>query len=193
MTCFPVKQRRRAGGQSRKGRRRQDRRQAQPVHPAPGATKTVNRALEAKARALAGLKGYATNLQVCPDSSPVTAQFVIGAYHRLYLIEKAFRMSKHDLQARPIYHHKRESIEAHLAIVFAALAVSHWIETETGWSIKNEPSRAEQILAQGQVPRVFKHGAAAETTGSGRLGTPVFCQALISNSSYAGNDIRDWR
>ena len=45
-------------------------------------------------------------------------------------------MSKHDLQARPIYHHKRESIEAHLTIVFAALAVSHWIETQTGWSIK---------------------------------------------------------
>jgi hypothetical protein len=26
------------------------------------------------------------------------------------------------------YHHKRESIQAHLTIVFAALAVSHWIE-----------------------------------------------------------------
>ena len=45
-------------------------------------------------------------------------------------------MSKHDLQARPIYHHKRESIEAHLTIVFAALAVSHWIEHQTGWSIR---------------------------------------------------------
>ncbi len=31
-------------------------------------------------------------------------------------------MSKHDLQARPIYHRKRDSIEAHLTIVFAALA-----------------------------------------------------------------------
>ena len=45
-------------------------------------------------------------------------------------------MSKHDLQARPIYHHNRESIDAHLTIVFAALAVSHWIEHQTGWSIK---------------------------------------------------------
>jgi hypothetical protein len=45
-------------------------------------------------------------------------------------------MSKHDLQARPIYHHKRESIEAHLTIVFAALAISRWIEDHTGWSIK---------------------------------------------------------
>ncbi|PBJ54897.1 IS1634 family transposase, partial [Mycobacterium avium subsp. hominissuis] len=49
---------------------------------------------------------------------------------------KAFRMSKHDLQARPIYHRTRDSIEAHLSVVFAAMAVSHWIEHQTGWSIK---------------------------------------------------------
>jgi hypothetical protein len=95
-----------------------------------GATKTVDRTLEAKTRALAGLKGYTTNM------TGANAEFVIGAYHHLWRIEKAFRMSKHDLQARPIYHHKRESIDAHLTIVFAALAVSHWIETSTGWSIK---------------------------------------------------------
>ena len=38
--------------------------------------------------------------------------------------------------SRPVYHRKRDSIEAHLTIVFAALAVSHWIETTTGWSIR---------------------------------------------------------
>jgi hypothetical protein len=105
------------------------------IHLSEG-THRVNRALEAKARALAGIKGYITNLQACPDGTPVTAEFVIGAYHRLFEIEKSFRMSKHDLQARPIYHHKRDSIEAHLTIVFAALAVSRWIENATGWSIR---------------------------------------------------------
>jgi len=45
-------------------------------------------------------------------------------------------MSKSDLQARPIYHRKRDSIEAHLTTVFAALAVSRWIEDRTGWSIR---------------------------------------------------------
>src|SRR5205807_9652212 len=95
-----------------------------------GATKSVNRALETKTRALAGWKGYTTNLV----SQPAT--FVIDCYHQLWRIEKAFRMSKHDLQARPIYHHLRESIEAHLSIVVAAIAVSHYIETQTGWSIK---------------------------------------------------------
>jgi hypothetical protein len=59
-----------------------------------------------------------------------------GAYHRLFQIEKSFRMSKSDLAARPIYHRKRDSVEAHLTIVFAALAVSRFIEEATGWSIK---------------------------------------------------------
>jgi Transposase DDE domain len=101
-----------------------------------GGSRKVNRALETKARALAGLKGYVTNLQTCPDGTPVTAEFVIDAYHRLFHIERSFRMSKHDLQARPIYHRQRDSIDAHLTIVFAALAVSRWIEDHTGWSIK---------------------------------------------------------
>ena len=95
-----------------------------------GESKAIDRDLEAKARALAGWKGYTTNLV------EQTPQFVIGAYHHLWRIEKAFRMSKHDLQARPIYHHKRESIDAHLTIVFAAMALTHWIEQQTGWSIK---------------------------------------------------------
>jgi hypothetical protein len=101
-----------------------------------GDSHTVNRELEAKARSLAGIKGYITNLQACPDGTPVTAGFVIAACHRLSGIEKPFRMSKHDLQARPIYHPTRDSIEAHLTVVFAALAVSRWIEARTGWSIK---------------------------------------------------------
>ena len=85
-----------------------------------GGTRVVHRELEEKARALAGLKGYVTNLQACPDGTPVTAEFVIGAYHQLFQIEKSFRMAKSDLQARPIYHRTRDSIEAHLTIVFAA-------------------------------------------------------------------------
>jgi len=101
-----------------------------------GGTKSVNRELEEKARALAGLKGYVTNLRACPDGAPVTPEFVIGAYHQLFQIEKSFRMAKSDLQARPIYHRTRDSIEAHLTIVFAALAVSRWIERHSAWSIR---------------------------------------------------------
>jgi hypothetical protein len=61
----------------------------------------------------------------------------MGANHQLWQIEKSLQMSKTDLPGpRPIYHRKRDSIEAHLTIVMAALAVSHWLERQTGWSIK---------------------------------------------------------
>ncbi len=53
-----------------------------------GDTHTVNRELEAKAPTLAGIKGYLTNLAACPDGTPITAEFVIGAYHRLFEIHR---------------------------------------------------------------------------------------------------------
>jgi hypothetical protein len=65
-------------------------------------TRSVNRDLEAKAKVLAGLKGYITNLDA------PTAAFVIDAYHQLWQVEKSFRMSKSDLRARPVFHHKRD-------------------------------------------------------------------------------------
>jgi hypothetical protein len=95
-----------------------------------GADIGVNRALEAKTRTLAGWRGYTTNLQ------GESTDFIIAAYHHLYQVEKSFRMSKHDLRARPIYSRTRDSIEAHLTIVFAAMAIGRWVEDRTGWSIK---------------------------------------------------------
>lgn len=95
-------------------------------------TRAVNRHLEHKARTLAGWKAYITNLLL----EVATADFVIGAYHQLWHIEQAFRMSKHDLAARPVFAYQRESIEAHLNIVVAALAVAQRLEAITGWSRK---------------------------------------------------------
>ena len=80
---------RRAGRQGREGRLRAGPGQAEPVHRPPRRAKSVNRELEAKARTLAGIKGYVTNLAACPDGTPVTADFVIGSYHRLFEIEKS--------------------------------------------------------------------------------------------------------
>ena len=105
-----------------------------------GGTRTLDQALVDKTRSLAGIKGYVTNLpphQAGPD-------FVIGAYHRLFGIEKSFRMAKSDLAARPIYARKRESIDAHLNIVLAAMAVARWIEDATGWSIRRFVTTARQ-------------------------------------------------
>lgn len=92
--------------------------------------KQVNWALVEKNRALAGIKGYETSrVDLTPDQ-------VIGSYRQLLKIEKAFRMSKFDLKARPIYHHKRDSIDAHLTVVMAAMAVGHLLEQRSGLSLK---------------------------------------------------------
>lgn len=104
----------------------------------------------ARARKLIGLKGYVTNI----DAKTLPAAEVIDKYHDLWHVEQSFRMSKHDLAARPIFHHTRDSIEAHLTIVFAALAVARRIQNHTGLSIANvikqlRPLRTSTITING--------------------------------------------
>ena len=89
----------------------------------------LDQALIDSARARAGLRSYQTNL----DADP---QFIIDTYHQLWQIEHSFRMAKSDLRARPAYHWNQDRIQAHLTIVFTALALSKWIEATTGITIR---------------------------------------------------------
>lgn len=82
-----------------------------------------------KAKSLAGFKGYITNLSL-------PAEEIIAHYHRLWHVEASFRMSKSDLRARPIFHHKEESIEAHLTIVMASMAVAKSMEEKSSMAIR---------------------------------------------------------
>jgi len=95
-----------------------------------GGSLAIDQELVESARLRAGIRSYMTNLD-----DPDAAQ-VIATYHQLWHVENSFRMSKHDLRARPAYHRLRERIEAHLTIVFAALAIGRWIETVTGVSLR---------------------------------------------------------
>jgi hypothetical protein len=94
---------------------------------------TLDDASLARAKALAGLKGYVTNI----PATVMPAAEVIASYHDLWRVEQSFRMSKTDLRARPMFHHTREAIEAHLTIVVAALAVAREAQARTGLSIRN--------------------------------------------------------
>ena len=60
---------------------------------------------------------------------------MIGKYHELRHVEQSFRMSKTDLRAPPMFHHTRDAIEAHLTVVFTALAIARYLQAETGVSI----------------------------------------------------------
>jgi hypothetical protein len=115
-----------------------------------GDSRTLDEASLTRARDLVGLKGYVTNI----DAAQMPASEVIGKYHELWHVEQSFRMSKHDLAARPIFHHLRESIEAHLTIVFTALAIAHAIQDKTGLAIANvvkqlRPLRSATIVING--------------------------------------------
>ena len=68
-----------------------------------------------------GLKGYVTNTKLSEEE-------VIGNYHNLWFIERAFRMNKTDLQIRPMYHRLRNRIEGHICICFCAYVLQLEIE-----------------------------------------------------------------
>lgn len=83
-----------------------------------------------KTKMLLGIKGYYTNL-IGTDN-----KMIIYQYHNLWQVEKAFRIVKSDLQARPIYHFKKQTIEAHILICFMALAACKYMELKTKRSTK---------------------------------------------------------
>ncbi len=68
-----------------------------------------------------GLKGYRTNTELPKEE-------VIKQYYQLWAIEKTFRISKTDLEIRPIYHQLRRRIEAHICIAFVACKIYKELE-----------------------------------------------------------------
>ena len=68
-----------------------------------------------------GLKGYMTNCNLSKED-------VIKQYSLLWNIERTFRISKSDLQIRPIFHRLRKRIESHICISFAACKVYKELE-----------------------------------------------------------------
>ena len=68
-----------------------------------------------------GLKGYVTNTDLRQED-------VIDQYHGLWVVEKAFRVSKGNLEMRPIFHFTERRIEAHICICFVAYKVYKELE-----------------------------------------------------------------
>ena len=101
----------------------------------------LNQKLIAKTQKLLGIKGYYTNL----EESFASNQTIMERYHELYKIEQAFRISKSDLQTRPIFHFKEEPIKLHLLICFMALVVSKYVELQTNISIKKFTHECKKV------------------------------------------------
>ncbi|TGD83736.1 IS1634 family transposase [Mycolicibacterium sp. CH28] len=112
--------------------------------------RVLDEASLARAQSLVGLKGYVTNI----DATVMPAGEIIAKYHDLWHVERSFRMSKSDLRARPMFHRTRDAIEAHLTIVFTALAVAHNVQDRSGLAIAKvikslRPLRSATIAING--------------------------------------------
>lgn len=106
----------------------------------------LNETLIEKTTKLLGIKGYYTNLAESTASNAT----IIERYHELYKIEQAFRISKSDLQTRPIFHFKEEPIKLHILICFIALVIAKHIELKTEISIRKFIDEAKKI-ADGEI------------------------------------------
>jgi len=102
----------------------------------------LNEDLIEKTKKLLGIKGYYTNL----EENIVDNQTIIGRYHELYRIEQAFRVSKSDLQTRPIFHFKEQPIKLHILICFMALVISKHIEIKAGISIRKFIDESKKVV-----------------------------------------------
>lgn len=74
------------------------------------------------------------------------SKLIVKRYHDLWHVEKSFRIAKSDLEARPVFHHKKESIETHILIVFVSLCLAKSIELKTGYSMRKVKDMIWDIL-----------------------------------------------
>jgi transposase len=88
-----------------------------------------------------GLKGIITNNNNLSDEE------LIHQYSNLWQVEESFRITKHDLKIRPIYHWKPSRVKAHLAISFMAYTLVRHLEHRVRLQyVKLSPEKIRKIL-----------------------------------------------
>ena len=93
-----------------------------------------------------GLKGIMTNNTILSNEE------LIQQYSNLWQVEESFRITKHDLKIRPIYHWKPSRVKAHLAISFMAYTLVRYLEHRVRLQyIKLSPEKIRQILLSVQT------------------------------------------
>ncbi len=90
-----------------------------------------------------GFFGFYTN-------TDASAQTIIDQYRGLWQVEQTFRITKHNLSIRPVYHYKDRRILAHFAICFLALAAVRTAEylLMQGGGLSISTEKLHQLLRQ---------------------------------------------
>ena len=109
---------------------------------------TVNQDKVAQDAKWDGLHGVITNIS---DISNISAEAILNHYRGLWQIEECFRINKHDLKIRPIYHWTPQRIRAHIAMTFMAFTCVRHLEYRVALQHKKlspEAIRRELIHVQ---------------------------------------------
>jgi transposase len=100
-----------------------------------------------------GLHGVMTNIK----ENDMKADEILSQYHGLWQVEESFRITKHDLKVRPVFHWSAKRIKAHIAICFAAFSLirflQHRIRKKTGEYFSAERISEELYRIQESVLR----------------------------------------
>ncbi len=97
-----------------------------------------------------GLKGIVTNNAILSNEE------LIHQYSNLWQVEESFRITKHDLKIRPIYHWKPDRVRAHLAISFMAYTLVRHLEYKVRLLYKKlSPEKIRQILLSVQTSILY--------------------------------------
>jgi len=98
-----------------------------------------------------GLKGLIVN-----KNSTLTNDEILTQYNNLWQVEESFRITKHDLKIRPIYHWKPSRVRAHLAISFAALFLVRHLEYRVRLQYKKlSPQYIRNLLLNTQTSILY--------------------------------------
>ena len=101
-------------------------------------------------RAWDGLHGVITN------DRTITAHEAIAKYARLWVIEEQFRINKHNLQMRPIFHWTQKRIKAHIAMCYMSFAVLKTIEYKVALTQKISVTNIVELLTSVQAS-ILRH------------------------------------
>jgi len=89
-----------------------------------------------------GLKGLVVNA-----NSKLSDEEILTQYGNLWQVEESFRITKHDLKIRPIYHFKPSRVRAHLAISFTAYILTRYLEHRVRVQFKKlSPKKIKNLL-----------------------------------------------
>ena len=92
-----------------------------------------------------GLHGIITNIK------GEAAENLIARYARLWIIEESFRINKHLLKMRPIFHWKPERIHAHIAMCYMTFAILRHLQYRVSLTQKISPETIIEELMNVQA------------------------------------------